>query len=374
MKKILIIGEGDCIFLKDFVRQMYNKNILVDLLTFNGKAEIGYSRKQVNILLNTAQRNRLKNKIFFCYAIKKGLGEFDEKYDCIIIHFVHFFLSFFIILIKMKTKNLVLNILGSDFCRVKGWRALLQKVIYLSSNKIVFTNPETKKRFHKKNFFIPKTKLKIARFGLPVLDEINKFQLKKLSREDACKKFGFPEEKIIIAAGYNAHRSQKQTLIIKKFALLPENVRKKGFLVFHLGYGDPSTKQIILSELEKNKILNYSIIDNFLGYADIAELRCCTDVLINIQPSDQFSASMQEVLYSGGRIIAGSWLPYQELIENKAAIRLIDTTDEIGEALALEISAGKKQHLFPQKSVIEFIDRSSTWKENIEIWANIIFG
>ena len=83
---------------------------------------------------------------------------------------------------------------------------------------------------------------------------------------------------------------------------------------------------------------------------------------------------MQEVLYSGGRIIAGSWLPYQELIENKAAIRLIDTTDEIGEALALEISAGKKQHLFPQKSVIEFIDRSSTWKENIEIWANIIFG
>ena len=74
MKKILIIGEGDCIFLKDFVRQMYNKNILVDLLTFNGKAEIGYSRKQVNILLNTAQRNRLKNKIFFCYAIKKGLG------------------------------------------------------------------------------------------------------------------------------------------------------------------------------------------------------------------------------------------------------------------------------------------------------------
>lgn len=372
MKKILVIGASESIFVKDFIVQIANQDALVDLLSLSDVIKVKGVRRQVNVCADM-KKGKLNRHINLLLALKDALAGMDKTYDCVVIHYINYFLAPHMFSLKKKTKNIVSVVWGSDFYRARRLSRILQNVIYLLSSSIVFTNPETRNVFRKKKNFVSGKVLKIARFGLPALDEINELRINNITREDACDTFGFPKDKVIISVGYNANVAHKQTLVIEKFALLPNNLRESALLIFPIGYGDPAIKEAILKVLLDNKIDNYLILERFFGFKDVAVLRCATDILINIQSTDQFSGTMQEVLYSGGRVIAGSWLPYEEIIENGAEIRKIDTIDEIEGALGLEIAVGKKKSLYPKKVTANYIEKSSSWKENIKIWNQIIF-
>lgn len=371
MKKMLVIGDGDSIFVKDFINQYHKgkEGVIIDLISF-GKDE---TNEVVRL-----QKN-FHTKLGFSFSAVKNffefrnniIGKMDDDYDVVVIHFVYFFLAPHIFKIRSKTRKIVVVIWGSDFYRVTSKvKIFLQDIIYKNVDNIVFTNPKTKELFSEKKKYI-KTKLNIARFGLPVLDEID-----KLRREDYrqfCNNFSLPVDKIKIMVGYNASLAHQQLLVINQIVLFDKSILEKIHLIFPMGYGNNESRVLIEEILKKNKNIQYSILEKFYNFNEAAKLRLVTDILINIQPTDQFSGSMQETLYAGGWVLTGTWLPYDALLQFEPKMVLINEKEEVGKALANLIENNCKSSLVNTESIKAYIRNESSWGKNFSTWYNITF-
>lgn len=367
MKKMLVIGDGDSVFIKDFVNQYDKKGVSVDLISFGQEIKNKFVRTQKNITVKFGFSFSALNSLF---ELSKIIDELDDDYDVIVIHFVYFFLGPYIFKLKRKTNRLVSVIWGSDFYRITSkFKFFLQKLIFKGSDAIIFTNPTTKALFIEKKAAIS-TELYVARFGLPALDEID-----RLKNEDyfaLCNSFNLPINKIKIMVGYNANLAHQQLKVIDKVAEQNIEFLDNIHLVFPLAYGGNS-KELIKVALDQNKNIKYTILDQFYDFHEIAKLRSVIDILINIQPTDQFSGSMQETLYAGGWVLAGSWLPYQQLTELTSKLILIDSVDDVAEKLNSMVVNGYKKSEDNNELVRNFIKKSSSWEENIPIWDDILF-
>lgn len=375
MRKILVIGAAESIFVRDFVRQYAKQNVVVDVLSLSDVGAIEGARNQLNCVgSHEGKFGIFRKHLSLFFSLRKALSELERNYDSIVIHYVHFFLAPHILFLRKMSNNIVTVVWGSDFYRIGNLQGLLQNLIYFFSRSIVFTNPKTRIEFEERKRFLGGVSMEIARFGLPVLDEINKIKKNGISRKELCGNFSLPADKVIVFAGYNANPAQRQVRIVEQFSELDHDVRQAAHLVFPLGYGDKNIESEIRKVLRDNGIENFSVLTKFYGFSDVAKLRCITDVLINIQPSDQFSGSMQETLYAGGRVVAGQWLPYEDIIEAGAEIRLVEREESIGPSLAEEIKCGIKLSVSCGDALRESIDNSSTWDGNIRIWNRILFG
>ena len=81
--------------------------------------------------------------------------------------------------------------------------------------------------------------------------------------------------------------------------------------------------------VEKNNstesIANEQLLRQLLDEEKMAKLRCISDIMLHAQPTDAFSASVQECLYCGAIVFNGAWLVYNELDEIDA--RLVPFSD-----------------------------------------------
>lgn len=375
MKKILVIGNGNSIFVRDFISQYSARATSVDLLSLAKAERVPVVKNQVNCDMSKASLfGKLGRFINITSQIASFFSNSSEKYDCIVIHYVNYILFPHMLSIKRKTKNIVTIVYGSDFYRSNWTSDKLKFIIYFMSNKIVFTNPKTSIDFQQKNKNISGNKIAISRFGLPVLNHIDKIMLEKVTNTSMKAMFNLPTDKLIVLVGYSANKLHRHTLVIESIANSVTNLSEKIHLVFHLGYGNCQIENDILESLTNNSIDSYTIINKFYDFGDIAKLRCVTDILINIQPSDQFSGSMQETLYAGGNVIAGDWLPYGELIDIGCKIFTISEPEHIAISLENLINAKLANSSPPTHDVRAFIQGVSSWNANINSWDKILFG
>lgn len=369
MKKILVVGNGDSIFVKDFIYQYKMINTVIDIISYGQEEKINNVRYQYNCL--EGKSNKFLEQINIFINLREILNKLDNDYDAIIIHFIYFNLAPHIFTLKKKSKKIAAVVWGSDFYRTTSrMKIFFQDIIYKNSDVIVFTNPKTRELFlqNKKKIKIEK---KIARFGLPALHEIEK--LLDSDHSILCENFGLPDDKIIIMVGYNSSLAHEQILIINQVCNFSKEILDKIHLVFPLGYGEKNNKLLIEKALENNKNIKYTILDKFYNFKEVAKLRLITDILINIQPTDQFSGSMQETLYAGGWILTGSWLPYETLLELKPKILLINNKIEVGEMLNRLIEKNTKNSQENTVKIKKYILNESSWEKNIPIWNEIVF-
>ncbi|WP_416040834.1 glycosyltransferase [Acinetobacter lactucae] len=371
MKKILVIGNGDSVFVKDFIYQYESKGCVIDLISWGSEKKIdGVRNLSICSIENTG--SPILNHIKIFNKIKAGLKLFENDYDVIVIHSIFFFLAPHMFHLKRRAKKIVSVVWGSDFYRVTSKvKIFFQNIIYKNSNIIVFTNPKTKSIFNnrKKNI---KTELRIARFGLPVLQEID--VLGKEEKSELCCGFNLPKDKIKVMVGYNANLAHEQLLVIDQVGRFEKSLLEKIHLIFPLGYGGVNSKAAIEEKLKRNPDINYTILEDFLNFHNAAKLRLVTDILINIQPTDQFSGSMQETLYAGGWVLTGNWLPYAMLMELEPKILLINSKEEIGENLVKLINENAKCSSANTDKIKEYIREKSSWEKNLVIWDSIMFG
>lgn len=301
--------------------------------------------------------------------IRRILGYFIMKkiilnYTAIDIHFftpTYFKLLDYLIKIEKPYK---ITIWGSDYFRVSPQRKKRQKKYYQNANIIHICTKQMKERFLL-DFPFASDKICLARFGISQFDFIDQYR----DRDICLLPIKNSENKIVITCGYNGSRAQQHEIIINAINQLQKELKNRLILIFPLTYG--ATKKYIntLKNLLFRTEITHYIFSKHLSNEENAQLRVMTDIVVNIQETDALSASLQEHLYAGNLLIAGSWLPYQ--IFNESGIFYLTTSlKELVEILSYCID--NLDHLQEKlKENHNKINNLSSWKTVSPVWINI---
>lgn len=376
---LLLLGNANSIFVRDYAAQCVKAGFQVDVLSVEPHAPID-GVHQTFAAPDLSVYGALKRQWLLYRALRqhlKCLVATGQQYDCVMLHFVHFYWALQLPLLRRLSANFVAVVWGSDFYRVTSkFKLWLQQRIYNAARHIVFTNDATRIAFQKRYPNIPSTRLQHACFGLPVLTEMDQLAPQRQAQRAAwCAVLGLDASKKTVMVGYNANLAQQQLRIIAAAASLPTALLSQVQWVFPLGYGSPQTQELIRAELAKCSAtvpqLNAVLLTQFLNFQDAAKLRLCTDLLINIQPSDQFSGSMQESLYAGAQVLTGAWLPYDMLQGLSEQLHFIQDLDELPTALATCLSQLEPARA-PSPALKEFIAKRSSWSHNWPLWQQLM--
>lgn len=371
--KILIVGHYNSVFIEELSTQLFSFDnaISVDILDIydaalyhqNSKISFGRSIRGKKRLV----RNLLliRNLLAFKKYAKKNL----LQYDACNIHYLDARYSLIYKTFKKISAKLIVTTYGSDFYKFKKYGNLLKK-FYNNADAITFANEQTRDDFsHYYKDIVPK-KLKICRFGLGNLNQIEKLKRLENNKVFYKAKAGLKQNKVIVTIGYSSNPNSRQTEIINQLSNLEKSILEKIFFVFPMTYGG-FKENIANTEMEIRKLnQDYLIIKDFLTNEQLGYLRLATDVMIHLPISDQLSGAMQENLFSGNIVITGNWLPYTIFDNNGVNYYKIENLNEIN-LLLTNIVKNLENYQSETKENAKRIWNLSSWENNIKSWIDL---
>lgn len=378
IQKILIVGDVNHTLLKQLSEEMKDKfSFSVDILSLFGSYHRNdkYFSKLYSVSLpSVAESNNLIkikiNQIFYYKVIKDIIKQLDY-YDVINIHYLNPIYRFFVKDLRAKTSKLYVTMWGSDFYRVNDKTRVELKKVFNFCDLITFTNDSMKNDFL--NYYCDyQQKVKVCRFGLEVLKHID--EVKSSNKFEECKndflrKYNINSQKKIIACGYNSGYGQQHEKIIEAIRMINKEKLNDVLFLFPMAYGDEKNKRKV-ELLLQNCDFSYKVLTDYLEGTEIALLRVISDVMINVQTTDQFSGSMQETLYAGNVLINGGWLPYSTFKQEGAFfLEVNDFTELSGK---IEFSIDNCAELKSKtKNNRDIIWKLSSWEKNSKDWYNL---
>lgn len=306
--------------------ETYNIDILSGRQRFvDGKVVDIYSNLFLKILYKIPRIRvyirRLCSRIF----IKKNI----TKNDVVVFHFLAPSYIKFIKQLKNKTDNIVVHWWGSDLYRSdKKDKEKIRKINKHINKHILVKGMYD---YFLEHFPAEANKIRYAVFGVKLLDIIKEQQV-NFDPEEQKSKFSIPKDKIVITGAYNGSPGQQHLKIIDSLNKLPEEIKIRIFLILPMTYG---CNEEYINEIKcnlKETNIEYKIIRDYLTINDLAVLRIITDITINIQITDGFSASIRESLFTGNLLIVGNWLPYDEII-NWGGFFITTSLDELNQTI-----------------------------------------
>ena len=207
--------------------------------------------------------------------------------------------------------------------------------------------------------------LRKIRFGIDILDAFTATNSK--SRHEICSTFKLPEDKIIIACGYNGKKEHQHLKMISVILDMPAEVISRCCFLFPMTYDRKESYQNIVEyELEKSG-LSYSVIKKFLTTEQMAEYISVTDIMLHFQTTDQLSSTMLAHMYHGNVVITGSWLKYDELVDNGIYFLKCSDFSDLTKTLA-DVANNLKQYKELCTDNADIVYRESSWDSTSEKW------
>ncbi len=281
-------------------------------------------------------------------------------FDIINLHYIGYDDIVYAPILKILTKSkLVFSYWGSDLFRAGDRRLFFRGLFARCADYITFDNKDLQKKFKKVYKWANKVPSEVVLFGLPVLDNIRE-KYKKCSSSDIRKKWNIPDDKIVIAVGYNGHPEQQHINVLKVIRELDSNDKKKIFLLLQMTYGGSKEYQRCVLETAKKTGCEYMGIQYFLSNDEVTDLRILTDIYINAQTTDAFSGSVCENLFAGTKLLNARWLRYQEFKEYNFKFWEFNRIEDIGQmiktAMEQEIDCSENSELIWQLRSWEFCE------------------
>lgn len=252
-----------------------------------------------------------------------------KKYDLINIHFITLDSFFIMPVYKRISSALMSSPWGSDMYRKRGINKFLTKKIldwsdYVSAPKIQFRE-DIKSLYH-----IPENKFIELGFGADAIDLIS--QSHEITKDIAKKNLDIPG-RYTIAIGYNGASAQNHLRVIEALNNIRKDLPDTLFLLLPMTYGaTPAYIIEVENSLRKNQF-EYKIFDKFLPDKQLVNLRKSADMFIHAQPSDAFSASMQEYILSDAMIVNGKWTRYPDFEKFGIPYYIFNSFDELPERI-----------------------------------------
>lgn len=374
--RILLTGDPNSPFVRQYALRLklaYKGPLRVDLLPLHPTSEVipsGIFSRVFKYPAIPLIRHRTKPayliRIFFVAWI---LYSRRQSYDAIHVHYLMQDLRFMPRLFRRFAPQRIITVWGSDFMLVSnGIRRHLKPVVE-AATMVTFANPGTLDKF--RNFYMPQnTPLLIRRYGLDPLDELR--NLDQTDKSQCRRMAGLPEEALIVTVGYNFDSIQQHQAILQSILNTPglERYRQNLLFLFPFTYGTEPDNRRLITELLRNFPFKYLIIERYLDLRGIALLRKSSDIMIQMQISDQLSGSMQEYLYAGNVVITGKWLDYRSLTDNMIYFKTVGRVEEAGEGLLGCIGN------LPEEQSRCLINRQaiyalSSWESVIDSWIQL---
>ena len=325
---VLIVGNGNSTFVLNFSKQI-KKVGYIDTVSILTKSKVWDENVHVYDSISSVEnslfgRVPIVRKLYKYIFYKKILS--NREYD--VAHFHYISNDTFYISKIINTKKTIYTVWGSDYYRSSKKRKKKLATLAKRATFVTFANEVTKNDF-RKELEIKTNNLYICRFGLEPLETLKK---SSTSKNEAKKILKWNPLKLAITVGYNLNPGQQHSKIIHELKKL-SHLREKIQLIFPLTYsGNRRYKKKLLHEIDTMPF-ECHIYDKYMSEQDVALIRSASDIMIQLQITDQFSGSMLEYLYTRNVVITGDWLPYSTL-EDKG-IKFISVSDfhDLGEKL-----------------------------------------
>lgn len=270
-------------------------------------------------------------KHIYCYHSKAELKTILAQlpvYDAMQLLWIEKEWVYFYKLIRKKTKQLNLNVGGSDFYRTGNEERDLRKSLIACADRVTAETEGTVDEFTEYYEKEAGNKTSILPFGIEVLEYIDKYR--NYSKNIWKDKYHVPTDKIVVTCGHNANAAHQHIKMIEMLEKLPEYIIQQIVCVFPMTYLQAQAGYIDSVEKKLGETaLDYVILKEYMDFQSMAEYALLSDIMIHVQTTDQLSSTMLEEMYAGSIVIAGSWLPYQSLHDMGIYFIDVDTVSEI---------------------------------------------
>ena len=306
-------------------------------------------------------------KFFTHFFLKRILCFVARNYD--IIDFQGLFNRQFIHIIpalKQQGKAIIITVWGSDFYRQAAgtWK---EKAVCFEHCDLIHIATKQMKEDFLAVYPQYENKIRIAHFGLSQLETLKNMMSRPHQSNDLLSII--PNDKIIITCGYNGIKAQQHELIIKAMTELPIEMQSRLYLLFPMTYGADDIYINRIETLLQTTNISYKIFSKRLSLEELMTLRIKTNIVVNIQKTDAFAASLQEHIMAGNLLVVGEWLPYRILDEHDIYIRRTSIS-----ALPINIQWAIENYDTMQQKLNENQEKMyqlSSWKYVSDKWANI---
>lgn len=302
-----------------------------------------------DIDIKNGRKNKNYLKVFKAQLEQIKLIKKAGPFDLINLHYVDSDDMIYAPVLKKLTKSkLIFSYWGSDLFRTGDRQLYFRGIFARCADYITFDNKDLQIKFNKVYRWADEVPTEVILFGLSVLDII-KEKYKNQSLSDIRKRWKIPNDKIVVAVGYNGHPQQQHIKILKAIEKMDETARKRIVLLLQMTYGGSKEyRRKVLVEAKKTGC-EYREICQFLSDDEVAELRIMTDIYINAQTTDAFSGSVCENLFAGTKLLNASWLRYQEFKEYNFKYWEFNKIEELGQfiktAMEQEVDCSQNREL-----------------------------
>lgn len=314
MKKMLIAGNANSIYLLDYIRYTLDGLDFEVFVPCFGQVSKDYLAEydKLNVELIPLQNH---GSTFGKYlAILKFIFfRLGGRIDFLNIQYVPSgrYLYFLSILQLLFARKSGLSFWGSDILRIGEKQAHKLESLLKRCKAISLPTIEMRKKFQV--FYGQKYDSKIIAgcyFGSPIFSAIQEQSFDKLT---AKKRLGLPTNKTIVHIGYSGAKAQQHLPVIEQLAELPPTVKQQLFIQIHLGYAleSPEYCRQIQDALDRSRIEHELILD-FLDRPGMATFRLAADVFIHAQITDAMSSTIREYLFAHAALFNPVWIPYPE--------------------------------------------------------------
>lgn len=381
---ILIFGDANSIFMKDFCKHVLKKEDNVCIVSYTDtKSSLEFYQKMCikEIYIRPYIEDcsiHLDNIISILIKRKKEIKKVlpFQKIDVIHVHYVEPSVLLQLFFIWISAKKRILTFWGSDILRISRENKKLLRPFLSMASSITFMIPAQYNAFCDiyGNYY---KKVQIVDMGDEIIDIIEDVQT-KYSRNSCKKCFGMATNKITIHIGYNKSKEQQHLKLVEQICLLPRTISSKIQIVFPWAYGGENTTEedeyiLQLKQLLKQKEIDYMFVNEFLTGEKLAMFRSSCDIFLYAQTTDARSASTIEYVYAGSLFICPSWVWDNYSIINHVqniCVRYCDIS-EVKNILYRNISKGDYANSNDNQELRKIIYKNISWKYLAVQWRNL---
>lgn len=296
-------------------------------------------------------------------ALKQRLLRVARDFDVVNIHYVAPIYAKLAPVLKRRGSALVASIWGSDFLRAGPEALEALGRTFDSADIVTSNNPRVAEGI--KAWRGRRDDVRVVRFGLGSFDQIDQLMSAESFR-DIRASLDLPENRIILACGYNASRQQNHAMIAQGISMVSPQKKASLFALVPMSYPvDPGYVAEVRQAFEASGI-DFRIVDTMQTMEMVCRTRIASDVAVNVQVTDSLSASIQEHMLAGSAMVVGDWLPYQVFEDLGVPLTFVHDAKDI--ARVLESSVPREPSRPPY---FEPLYAFSSWRDNISRWLDI---